>query len=356
MVSLRVCGGVCGVVRVVRVVRCLFVCVCKSVRGKCRRNLTRHAISAVLLSPRTARQSEDCLRDARPTQSGASRTAGSAYGGGISRPAHSVSAELREAFWRRTAGYRARIRRKARNPTAPAQRGAWSEYLPSRRASAIAASCASRRLRLLRLVPPPPRLAPRKVGTRAPRECKAHGWRRSRGASGNACADILRIARAGWAALTTGPERILRRDAQDAARRRCRAQGERARPIDQAMQGALADGLRIAGKSGIRGGGVASRPRAANAPVPTARRIAPDSRAAFAQSGGGARRTHPKAIFRLSSGADGRAGTLCARGSTVGAKRCARCGGRAKALHTATGTRQGATHTAPHTPHTHENG
>ena len=129
------------------------VCVCKSVRGKCRRNLTRHAISAVLLSPRTARQSEDCLRDARPTQSGASRTAGSAYGGGISRPAHSVSAELYEALWRRTAGYRARIRRKARNPTAPAQRGAWSEYLPSRRASAIAASCASRRLRLLRLVP-----------------------------------------------------------------------------------------------------------------------------------------------------------------------------------------------------------
>ena len=54
------------------------------------------------------------------------------------------------------------------------------------------------------------------------------------------------------------------------------------------------------GKSGICGGGVASRPRAANAPVPTARRIAPDSRAAFAQSGGGARRTHPKAIFRLS--------------------------------------------------------
>ena len=186
---------------------------------------------------------------ARPTQSGASRTAGSAYGGGISRPAHSVSAELREALWRRTAGYRARIRRKARNPAAPAQRGAWSEYLPSRRASAIAASCASRRLRLLRLVSPPPRLASRKVGARAPRECKAHGWRRSRGASGNACADIMRIARAGWAALTTGPERILRRDAQDAARRRCRAQGERARPIDQAMQGAFADGLRISGKA-----------------------------------------------------------------------------------------------------------
>ena len=205
--------------------RAVCVCVCKSVRGKCRRNLTRHAISAVLLSPRTARQSEDCHRDARPTQSGVSRTAGSAYGGGISRPAHSVSAELREAFWRRTAGYRARIRRKARNPAAPAQRGAWSEYLPSRRASAIAASCASRRLRLLRLVSPPPRLASRKAGTRAPRWSEALAWRRSRGASGNACADILRIARAGWAALTTGPERILRRDAQDAARRRCRAQG-----------------------------------------------------------------------------------------------------------------------------------
>ena len=183
------CACACACVVVRCVVRC--VCVCKSVRGKCRRNLTRHAISAVLLSPRTARQSEDCLRDARPTQSGASRTAGSAYGGGISRPAHSVSAELREALWRRTAGYRARIRRKARNPAAPAQRGAWSEYLPSRRASAIAASCASRRLRLLRLVPPPPRLAPRKASTRAPRWCEAHGWRRSRGASGNACADAV---------------------------------------------------------------------------------------------------------------------------------------------------------------------
>ena len=44
-------SGACGVVRV-----------CKSVRGKCRRNLTRHAISVVLLSPRTARQSEDCLQ------------------------------------------------------------------------------------------------------------------------------------------------------------------------------------------------------------------------------------------------------------------------------------------------------
>ena len=124
---------------------------------------------------------------ARPTQSGASRTAGSAYGGGISRPAHSVSAELREALRRRTAGYRARIRRKARNPTAPAQRGAWSEYLPSRRASAIAASCASRRLRLLRLVSPPPRLASRKVSTAlsgggalAPREGNAHTPRRER--------------------------------------------------------------------------------------------------------------------------------------------------------------------------------
>ena len=127
------------------VLACGVVRVCKSVRGKCRSalayarlgsldsraplarrlcNLTRHATSAVLLSPRTrmlahpsgsaspnlpsaslrriSRQSEDCHRDARPTQSSASRTAGSAYGGGISRPAHSVSAELREALWRRT--------------------------------------------------------------------------------------------------------------------------------------------------------------------------------------------------------------------------------------------------------------
>ena len=40
------------------------------------------------------------------------------------------------AFRRRTAGYRARIRRKARHPSATAARGAWSEYLPSRRATA----------------------------------------------------------------------------------------------------------------------------------------------------------------------------------------------------------------------------
>ena len=40
------------------------------------------------------------------------------------------------ALRRRTAGYRARIRRKARHPSATAARGAWSEYLPSRRATA----------------------------------------------------------------------------------------------------------------------------------------------------------------------------------------------------------------------------
>ena len=205
------------------------------------------------------------------------------------------AASLRKLrFLRRIAGCRARIRRKARNPTAPAQRGAWSEYLPSRHASACAASCASRRLRLLRLVPPPPRLALRKASTRAPIERKAHGWRRWRGASGNACADIMRIARAGWG----GADHGARADsAPGCARRREAALQGAGRYPDQAMQGAFADGLRIAGKSGIRGGGVASRPRAANAPVPTARRIAPDSRAAFAQSGGGARRTHPKAIF-----------------------------------------------------------
>ena len=248
LVRLRVCvvrRGVYGV-----------VCVCKSVRGKCRRNLTRHAISAVLLSPRAAPQSEDCVRArvlrnpallaqralltaaAFPAQHIRSALSfGRRFGGArgplralrfaraLSRYAPCAASLRKLRFLRRIAGYRARIRRKARNPAAPAQRGAWSEYLPSRRASAIAASCASRRLRLLRLVSPPPRLASRKVGTPAPKERKAHGWRRSRGASGNACADILRIARAGWAALTTGPERILRRDAQDAARRRCRAQG-----------------------------------------------------------------------------------------------------------------------------------
>ena len=107
---------------------------------------------------------------ARPTPSSASRTAGSAYGGGISRPAHSVSAEFREALWRRTAGYRARIRRKARHPSATAARGAWSDYRPSRRAPAFAASAASRRLRLLRLVSPPPRHASRWKALMAVRE------------------------------------------------------------------------------------------------------------------------------------------------------------------------------------------
>ena len=63
------------------------------------------------------------------------------------------------AFRRRTAGYRARIRRKARHPSATAALAAWSEYLPSRRATAFAASAASRRLRLLRLVSLPPRHA-----------------------------------------------------------------------------------------------------------------------------------------------------------------------------------------------------
>ena len=156
-------------------------------------------------------------------------------------------------------------------------------------------------------------------------------------ASGNACADTLRTARAGWAALTTGPERIPRRDAQDAARRRCRAQG--GVPTKPCKAHSRMDcASRRKAESAVAEWRAA---RAANAPVPTARRIDPDSRAAFAQSDGGARRTHPKAILRLSSGADGRGGTLCARGSTVGAKRCARCGGRAKALHAAADSASG---------------
>ena len=73
-----------------------------------------------------------------------------------------------------------------------------------------------------------------------------------------------------------GDDHVARADsAPGCARRREAALQGAGRYPDQAMQGAFADGLRIPGKSGIRGGGVASRPRAANAPVPTARRIAP---------------------------------------------------------------------------------
>ena len=82
--------------------------------------------------------------------------AGSANGGGIPRPAHSVSAELRVALRRGTAGYRARVRRRARQASA----GSGAERLvgipPVASASAPASPAASRRPRLLRLVPPPP--------------------------------------------------------------------------------------------------------------------------------------------------------------------------------------------------------
>ena len=97
---------------------------------------------------------------ARPTQSGASRTAGSAYGGGISRPAHSVSAELWEALRRRTAGYRSPVRRKARHPLAGygATRLGLNTAL-KRLATVPSAPAAPRRPCLLRLVSPPPRPA-----------------------------------------------------------------------------------------------------------------------------------------------------------------------------------------------------
>ena len=335
MVRLRVCGGVCGVVLACGVVR-----VCKSVRGKCRRNLTRHAISAVLLSPRTARQSEDCLRDARPTQSGASRTAGSAYGGGISRPAHSVSAEFREALWRRTAGYRARIRRKARNPTAPAQRGAWSEYLPSRRASACAASCASRRLRLLRLVPPPPRLASRPISAWMAQmeRCKRQRLRRHSANSAGGMGGADHVARAD--------------SAPRCARRREAALQGAGRYPDQAMQGALADGLRIAGKSGIRGGGVASRPEPPTRPCQPRAASPPQAerplRRAMAERGGRTRR----------QSSDCRAvRTDAPARSAQGEARLGRSGAHAvEARQRHSIRRQGAKHTAPHTQHPHENG
>ena len=56
-------------------------------------------------------------------------------------------------------------------------------------------------------------------------KCEAQVWRRSRGASGNACADILRIARAGWGGADHGaradsaPGRARRRACACAARR-----------------------------------------------------------------------------------------------------------------------------------------
>ena len=71
------------------------------------------------------------------------------------------------------------------------------------------------------------------------------------------------------------------------------------------------------------------------------------------RSGGKIRRSRTRRV-RKHPRADGRAGTLCARGSTVGAKRCARCGGKAKALHTAAHCKGGTQ--APHTPHTCKNG
>ena len=79
----------------------------------------------------------------------------------LAHPSGSASPNLPSASLRRISGYRARIRRKALHPSATAALAAWSEYLPSRRASAFAASGASRRLRLLRLVSPPPRHASR---------------------------------------------------------------------------------------------------------------------------------------------------------------------------------------------------
>ena len=294
------------------------------------------------------RQSEDCLRVRvhrhAPLLARRGRRAAAAFPAQHIRSVLSIMRRCVGAF-----GYRARIRRKARNPSAPAQRGAWSEYLPSRRASAIAASCASRRLRLLRLVSPPPRLASRKVGTRAPRWSEALAWRRSRGASGNACADILRIARAGWAALTTGPERILRRDAQDAARRRCRAQGgiptkpcKAHSRMDCASRGKAESAVaewRAVPEPPTR----PCQPRAAS--PPTAER---PLRRAVAERGGRTRR----------QSSDCRAvRTDAPARSAQGEARLGRSGAHAvEAGQRHSIRRRGARHTAPHAQHPHENG
>ena len=197
--GLRVVGAVCGGGWCVRGGVCVggrcgcVVCVCVACRGAENAAATSPAVAKGRLAASAPRSAIGGLRSgSRPSPCNPSRNAGSArpLAGtslrscarllrnlrGFPPKASLSSAHQRRrhfppgtfgqrgalmAFRRRTAGYRARIRRKARHPSATAARAAWSEYLPSRRASAFAASAASRRLRLLRLVSPPPRHASR---------------------------------------------------------------------------------------------------------------------------------------------------------------------------------------------------
>ena len=173
-------------------------------------------------------------------------------------------------------------------------------------------------------------------------------WRRSRGASGNACADILRIARAGWG----GADHVARADsAPRCARRREAALQDAGRYPDQAMQGAFADGLRIAGKAESA---VAEwravpepptrpcQPRAAS--PPTAER---PLRRAVAERGGRTRR----------QSSDCRAvRTDAPARSAQGEARLGRSGAHAVEAGQRHSIRRQVADTAPHTPHTHENG
>ena len=208
------------------------------------------------------------------------------------------------AFRRRTAGYRARIRRKARHPSATAARAAWSEYLPSRRAPAFAASAASRRLRLLRLVSPPPRHASHwealmgdmrsRLGEDAspyrairsaergngseigvsekprrypvPRLCEAQKWLTVSGVSGDACA-ARKLACTDSAQVEgrrrAGPERNP--PPAHGRRREAALQGDGRYP-DQAMQAAFADGCSARDQRRLRGGGARRSPATQSRP------------------------------------------------------------------------------------------
>ncbi len=198
------------------------------------------------------------------------------------------------AFRRRTAGYRARIRRKARHPSATAALAAWSEYLPSRRASAFAASAASRRMRLLRLVSPPPRHASRQEsatgrGGSIPRQgsaerksgsskrCKRRRLRRAKTgmyrqrASGGAQASGARAQSAARARQTPrggvadAPKRSggkIRRSRTRRVRKHPRA----GRYPDQAMQAAFADGCSARDQRRLRGGGARRSPATQSRP------------------------------------------------------------------------------------------
>ena len=177
------------------------------------------------------------------------------------------------AFRRRTAGYRAHIRRKARHPSATAARGAWSEYLPSRRATtsrrlprpavcACSASC--RRLpAMLRA-----NEALRVVRESLPRhqKCGAPEWLTVSGASGDACA-ARKLACTDSAQVEgrrrAGPERNP--PPAHGRRREAALQGDGRYP-DQAMQAAFADGCSARDQRRLRGGGARRSPATQSRP------------------------------------------------------------------------------------------